>query len=221
MLIHRNVIKSLHPATDTDKTRYGGALAAIYVDPASRECLATDGRILIRAAAPTDHEAHDFPGQINGAEPINPTADVSGLLDADALLTAAKATPRRSPIPTTANVAVTRRTSFVATDIARSTTIAGRDLETDGAQFPNWRAVFTGAPRDANSFTLSAELLAVLVKVAREQGRSKKDAQVTFHVVPDQGRRGVCFDVGAGIHSPKIDGIVMPIRTTDPARGVR
>ncbi len=38
MLIHRNVIKSLHPATDPDTTRYGGALAAIYVDPESREC---------------------------------------------------------------------------------------------------------------------------------------------------------------------------------------
>ena len=221
MLIHRNVIKSLHPATDPDKTRYGGALAAIYVDPESRECLATDGRILIRAAAPTDHEAHDFPGQINGNESINPSADVSGLLDADALLTAAKATPRRSPIPITANVAVTRRTSFVATDIERSTTIAGRDLETDGAQFPDWRTVFTGAPRDANSFTLSAELLAVLVKVAREQGRAKKDAQVTFHIIPEQGRHGVHFDVGAGTNSPKIDGIVMPIRTTDPAKGVR
>ncbi len=221
MLIHRNVIKSLHPATDPDKTRYGGALAAIYVDPESRECLATDGRILIRAAAPTDHEAHDFPGQINGAEPINPSADVSGLLDADALLTAAKATPRRSPIPITANVAVTKRTSFVATDIERSTTIAGRDLETDGAQFPNWRAVFTGAPRDANSFTLSAELLAVLVKVAREQGRAKKDAQVTFHIIPEQGRHGVHFDVGAGTNSPKIDGIVMPIRTTNPTKGGR
>ena len=27
------------------------------------------------------------------------------------------------------------------------------------------------------------------------------------------------FDVGAGTNSPKIDGIVMPIRTTDPAKG--
>ena len=224
MLMHRNVIKSLYPATDHDKTRYGGALSAIYVDPVSRECVATDGRIMIRAATPTDHEAHDFPGQINGAEPINPTADVSGLLDADALLTAAKATPRRSPIPITENVAVTRRTSFVATDIDRSTTIAGRDLGADGARFPEWRKVFTGAPRDANSFTLSAELLAVLVKVAREQGRAKKDAQVTFHVIPKQGRHGVYFDIGAGSNSPKIDGIVMPMRpstTTQPEKGGR
>ena len=44
-----------------------------------------------------------------------------------------------------------------------------------------------------------ATVTAVLVKVAREQGRAKKDAQVTFHVIPEQGRHGVHFDVGAGI----------------------
>ncbi len=218
MLIHRNVIKSLHPATTSGDHRYG--LSGIYVDPESRECLATDGHILIRAAAPTDADVSEFPARINGDDSINPSADVSGLVDADALLTAAKATPRRSPVPITENVAVTSRTTLVATDIERSTTITGRDL-TDGSRFPDWRKVFTGAPADANSFTLSADLLATLVKVAREQGRAKRDAVVTFHVIPDQGRHGVCFDVGDGINSPKIDGIVMPIRTTDPARGVR
>ena len=219
MLIHRNVIKSLHPATASNDIRYGTGLSAIYIDPESRECIATDGHILIRAAAPTDDEMSDFPGRINGNEPINPSADVSGLIDADALLTAAKATPRRSTIPVTANVAVTGRTTLVAVDLERgSTTIAGRDLETDGARFPAWRSVFTGPPASANSFTLSAELLSVLVKVAREQGRAKKDARVTFHVIPDQGTHGVYFDVGDGINSPKIDGIVMPLRpsTTTP-----
>ena len=205
MLIHRNVIKSLVPATADADTRY--PLQGIYVDPESRECIATNGRILIRAAAPSLVEASEFPSAVTGSEPIHADAEITGLLDADALLTAAKATPRSAGVSVLEHVAVTSPTAFVATDLEHQTVITGRALK---GKFPAWRQVLT-VPQDANTFTLSAELLATIVKVAKAQGRQNTPC-VTFHVVPDQLTKGVYFEVRSGEHSPKIDGVVMPLR---------
>lgn len=203
MLIHRNVIKSLHPATASDDTRY--ALGGIYVDPKSGECVATDGHILVRAAKAAEVSAEEYPGKANGAT-INPSAEVSGLLDANALLDAAKRTPRKPYAPILEHVAVLSRTAFHATDLSQSTTITGQELD---GNFPDWRAVISKVPEDANTFTLNADLIATLVKVAKAQGR--KPACVTFHVVPKQEHNGVYFTIGKG-DSPQVDGVVMPMR---------
>ena len=203
MLIHRNVIRSLHAATKPDDTRR--PLQGIYVDPESGECIATNGHLLLRAAAPANEPGSEYPTRINGAE-IDPTAKVSGLLDSAALVEAAKGTPKRSPVSILSHVAVLNQTAFVATDLDRSTTITGCELK---GNFPKWRRVLT-VPEDANTFTLAADVLAALAKVAKAQGRPKGD--VTFHVVEDQGKNGVYFEISQG-DSPKIDGVVMPIRT--------
>ncbi len=187
MLIHRNVIKSLVPASGR-----GTVYAGIYVDPESRECIATDGRILVRAAAPT----------LDGDD----TAAVSGLLDADALLALAKLTPKRVDAPVQAHVHIG---SPPVTMSANGTTKTAQDRQ--DVTFPAWREVIkvpTGD--DVQTFTLSAKYLAALVAVAKAQGRS--DPHVTFHVVPEQQNKAVYFDVGAPIDSPKIDGVLMPIR---------
>ena len=186
MLIHRNVIKSLVPASES-----GTVYAGIYVDPESHECIATNGHILVRAAAPTLDDS--------------PTIPVTGLLDADALLTLAKLTPRRVKTPIEAHVTVASPVVMSA----NGTTKTAQDRQ--DVTFPAWRQVLkvpTGY--DVQTFTLSAKYLASLVAIAKAQGRS--NPHVTFHLVPEQQTKTVYFTVGAPIDSPKVDGVLMPIQ---------
>lgn len=202
MLIHRNVIKSLVVATTPDDSRYI-AMNAIQVDPDTQQCIATDGSILIRAASPSVDDAGEFPDPNAGVA-------VNGLLDAAVLLRAAKATPKRSVIPILANVAVTSTTTFVAGIGSDRSELTGEDKHDQ--TFPAWDHVISGPPAGANAFTLRADLLDKLVKVARAQGRGKFDAHVTFHVVEDQVSKSVYVDFGPAGDSPKVDGVVMPFR---------
>ena len=186
MLIHRNVIKSLIPAVDPIATpQYAG----IYVDPESQECIATNGHLLVRAAAPTLDDS--------------PTIPVTGLLDAGALHALAKLTPKRVELPIDAHVTVASPIEMSA----NGTSKIAKDLQ--DATFPDWRAVIK-VPSDAQTFTLSAKYLASLVAIAKAQGG--RAPHVTFHVVPDQQRHAVYFDVGAPVDSPKVDGMLMPLR---------
>lgn len=188
MLMHRNVIRSLGIAVNSKGSpQYAG----IYVDPDTRECVATNGHMLVRATAPSGDD--------------DPTDKVTGLLDADTLMALAKLTPRRVDKPEDAHVLVASPTAMSV----NGTTKIAHDLQ--GQSYPAWKQVIpANPPADAITVTLSAKYLADLVKIAKAQGRS--NPHVTFHVVADQAHKGVYFDVGAPIDSPKIDGVVMPMR---------
>ncbi len=207
MLIHRNVIRSLAPATTTGNTRY--PLQGIYIDPENGECIATDGAILVRAAAASTDPDSEYPTNIAGAT-IDPTQPVTGLIDATVLEKAAKGLTKRQQVPILANVVITQnaqgQTEVITTDLDQVTRMHAPAL--DGT-FPPWRKVFT-VLKDANTVTLGAALLQTLAKVANAQGC--RTASVTFHIVPDQANSGVYFTVGTGTDSPKVDGVVMPMR---------
>lgn len=214
MLIHRNVVRSLRLVTKSDAAQhagYGSAMSGIYIDPGTRECVATDGRILLRSESPSLDKASDFPVRINGNDEIDPSADITGVIDASALLTAAKATPRKAA-DVLANVAVTSPTTFVTTDLEHATTNNGRDLHAE--TFPAWENVIK-VPDTAStlaSFTLNADLLATIAKVAKLQGADKSDSCVTFRIIEHQENNGIYFVIRDSGDSPKIDGVVMPMR---------
>src|SRR4029450_3088825 len=168
MLIRRETLQAVRPATTTDDTRY--FLAGIQILP-SGACVATDGHVLIKASEPYPLENADFP-TVPGmpADTTEPSAPI--LIASDVAEKLIKATAKRTPIEVLKTIQVMTNgdgSSYaVATDLAVPIVVK---LTPDPVRtFPTFERVIPDSDRPTVTIVLGVPVLETLIKSAKAIG---------------------------------------------------
>jgi DNA polymerase III sliding clamp (beta) subunit (PCNA family) len=182
MIIRREAINAVLPATNHDDTRYN--LQAVQCEPAAHRIVATDGHVLLIATDNNPMQDEDFP-LIPGAEfhgDQDPIAVQSGVLRS-MLATM----PKKPILPILACCQLSKNGSestatLAATDLEapRVATIKAEDLK-----FPNYDRILPKGERNTVRVFLAVDVLETIIKAAKavaRTGKNAKPANIAFDV---------------------------------------
>lgn len=226
MLIHKQIVKALGAvAKRADKTGFG----VVRLEPTG-EVVATDGHVLLKAAAGSVQPIEEFPAQPKGApEDHKPAVALTepASVPYETLNRVIKGCPtgKRSGIPVLDNVAVSITAAHVGTLVATDLdgcTVASVDT---AGRYPNWRGVLLpeAEVRGGLRLTLSSEILQSLLVAAKALGAR----QLRFTLVDGEKyytNRATGRSYTGSVHVelrhgrddvPAIDGVLMPMRDID------
>lgn len=167
MLIRRETLQAVRPATTAEDTRY--FLAAIQIEPTG-VCVATNGHILIKASEASPMPAEDFP--IVPGVPEHTTAPTGPILMsadiADRLCKATPKGPRAMPVLRTVQITTNGDGSSYAAATDLTVPIVVK-LTPDGQNFPAYDRVIP-KDRPTLAIVLGVPVLEVLIKSAKAIG---------------------------------------------------
>jgi hypothetical protein len=166
MIIRRETLKAVLPATRADDTRY--ALNAIQIQPDGR-CVATNGHILLVAQDKTPERDEDFPtGNPNALPAFQGNPEKPILLDRDKAERLIAAMPKKATIPILHG-------AQLSTNGDGGAVISATDLEVpcvvhlpadDTRRFPEWQHIVPPKDRPEIRIQLAVNVLKALIKAA-------------------------------------------------------
>ncbi len=209
MIIRREALNAVLPATTADDTRY--FLHALLAEPANHRVIATNGHVMLFA---TDNEPQadaDFP-TVPGAEFHGDPAPIC--IDADIARSMIAAMPKRPTINILASAQLSQNGSeetatIAATNLSAPCTATIKRQEAD--QFPNYERVIPKADRAVVRVALGVPVLEALIKSAKAV--CAKDKGVITFEIPTEARDvvSVCSLTIKG-ETVTVTGLAMPCR---------
>lgn len=190
MIIRKETLQAVLPATTKDDTRY--FLKAILVEPSGR-CIATNGHIMLLATDEHQEPDADYPAK-PGIPEFKSSPEVGVLLPSDMAEGLIKAMPKgkRSTIPILNGVQIGTNGeegfNVVATDLE---SVRTGHIQADGKDgtFPKYERVLVPADRPHLKVSLSTEVLKALIKSA-EAASDTKLTTITFEIPTETKHQG-------------------------------
>lgn len=230
MIIRRETIKAVIPATSHDDTRY--FLTAVQIEP-DGTVVATNGHVLLTAKDRSAFVDADFPQTARTSTQPVPSPDKPVLLKAETAERLIGAMPKRSPIPILQAVQIAQDDKgayAVATDLQIPVTV---DLEfpgeNDAGQFPSWRRVMPKDDQPYAAVKLGVPVLEALIKAAKAVTTQKVHSgpfitlEIPIALEAYAGKdhtKGLisAFRVRIAGTDVDVDGCAMPVRVVGNAR---
>ena len=184
MIIRRDALKAVLPATTKDDSRY--YLHAIQIEPDGR-CVATDGHVLLTAIDRAPFDDTDFPAKGVADYKGNPDKTVS--IDAGAIEKLIAAMPKQKkaiPILQAVQLSTNGDGGAVvsATDLDVPCVVHLSDDQ--AGRFPDWRRLMPRDDRPALKVTLAVNVLQALIKAAQATQRG----MITFELPTEPQYQG-------------------------------
>lgn len=212
MIIRRETLAAVIPATTADDTRY--YLDALCIEPDGR-VIATNGHVLLIATDKAPQADADFPS-VPGAA-FNGTPEGQTLVKSDIIKSLMAVMPKRSTIPILGSIQLSQNgtpqtATLVATNL-QTPCVATVTREPD-VNFPQYERVFPKAPAVVR-IILAVEVLETLIKSAKAIATKNSSPRITFDI-PANGRDGV-VDGAIRVSMQGVDvdvaGVAMPMRS--------
>lgn len=191
MIIRRETLQAVLPATSDDPSRY--VLNAISVEP-DGTVVATDGHLLLCAKERRPMDDADFPTRDLPAYKANADKPISLAVDLVRKLIGAmpKATKRALPVLQTIQLAQSETGTYVAATDLETVMVKQLDLA-EQPIFPKWQQVQVPKDRPALKVVLAVALLEDLIKAAKAAGMPGGGRQlqtITFYVPTEAKYQG-------------------------------
>lgn len=213
MIIRREALNAVLPATTADDTRY--YLNAVLAEPANNRVVATNGHVMLFA---TDNEPQadaDFP-QVPGADFHGNPAPIC--IPADIVRSMINAMPKKHylPILTAAQLSQngSEQTATIAATNLSAPCVATLKRDEQG-RFPNYDRVIPKADRPVVRVALAVDVLETLIKSAKAvcgTGRGATKAIITFEVPTEKRDVESACSVTVKGESVTVTGLAMPCR---------
>ena len=211
MIIRRETLNAVLPATTADDTRY--FLDAVLVEPTRHRAIATDGHIMIIATDNSPLADEDFPA-IAGAEFHGDPAPIA--IPAAIVRSMIATMPKKSSRPILATVQVGQNGSEETATIAATDLQAPRvaTIAKDDRRFPAYERVMSVAAPSVK-VAIAIDVLETLIKSAKAvcgTGKREKKPIVTFEV--PIGAAEVTTAIGFTVSGldVTVTGVAMPCR---------
>ena len=217
MIIKREALATVLPATTFANDTHGYALTSINVEPSGR-LAATDGHICVTVTDVQPFADADFPVQDIPAFHASPAKSVR--IPADIAKRLIGAMPKSTPIPILKCAQLSTKGSpetctIAATDLSAPTAVTLRD---DGKSFPDVDRVLSQTGKGPMTrVSLALPVLETMIKAAKAATAGTKSDPVIYLDIPTtEGEvvlSGIAFSVPGAIRNGlEVSGVAMPCR---------
>jgi hypothetical protein len=182
MIIRRETLNAVLPATTSEDTRYH--LNHVQFEPATNRVIATDGHVLLIATDRSPMADEDFPA-VPGAEFHGNPEPLA--VSADILRAMLGTMPKKTPLPILQTCQLSRNGSDTTATLAATDLTAPRvaTIEREDGRFPQYDRVIPSADRESVNVSLAVDVIEALIKSAKAicgTGKHTKKAIITFNV---------------------------------------